>query len=163
LEKKEVATFHLRVLHVTGFRPRSILSRNYNNPEEIRAYSEELFKNYDVVLHGFFMSELFNKYEDLHKGEDYFENQIERCSKNCEILAKRCPMIYHPAYDLDVQKQLRLLPIIYRRSSSIQRKIIILNQPDLLRFPLTCYNTKVRLVRWIYWRLIDALEILVLK
>jgi hypothetical protein len=129
-----------------------------SNLDDIWMYQDSLFKQYDVVLRGFFMSELFNKYENIHKGENFTLERIEDCSNRCKSMAEKYPMIYQPAYDDEVQKQLSLLPIMYRCFSSIQRKIIMLNQPDLLSFPLTCYSFKIRFVRWMYWFFIDVFE-----
>ena len=124
---------------------------------------KDLTREYDVVLMGLLMSETFDKFQNFHKGEacaDYVLASKIEASRNALDNAWIPGNVFLPGADVEIQRALREVPLMYRGFGSMQRKIILLNQPFLMRFPYTCFNLRFRLFRIFYWRFISVIEAL---
>lgn len=106
---------------------------------------------HDIIIYGELMSEVFNKFVRLTDPEEHLNNIIHnfkvRVKKNADNEMKNK---FFPCLDPFVMNVVDNIPIIYRRYGYINRELIRLNCPHLLRIPHTVVNLRYRLIETMY-------------
>lgn len=84
---------------------------NASSLEDARKRLDEIYPDYDVVLHGVRISGLFDKYEHLELSENELNKRIEDGLKHIDYLHKRWSNIFFPAKVREIQDALKDVPI----------------------------------------------------
>ena len=119
---------------------------------------DDIYPDYDIVLHGEWISGLFDKYEHAELSENELNERIADGFKHISNLRKRWSNSFFPVEIEELQEVLRDIPIFYRYFHYPQRCIIMLNYPKLMKYPYTTFNLRKRLLRLIHWNTIWVLE-----
>jgi len=92
----------------------------------------------------------------LHK-QNKSINQIKKHNNKYVEKFKNNPKNYSPMIENDVIETIKEIPIIYLAGGYIQKKILGINYPELLKFPFTYYDFRHLLMNKCHRRIVDQL------
>ena len=131
---------------------------NASSLEDAWKKLDGIYPDYDIVLHGEWISGLFDKYEHIELSERKLNERIAEGFKHIDRLKKRWPNAFFPAEVKEIRDALLDIPIFYRYFHYPQRCIIMLNYPKLMKYPYTTFNLRKRVARILHWKSVWIME-----
>lgn len=141
------------------FNLRHIIIPKKTNDKDWLKNVNSVLNDYDVIYYGELMSEIFNKYvrftESEKKLNTIITNFFTWVDENVD--RQQCNKAM-PCLDKEVIRITEEIPICFRVYGYINRHIIKLNFPHLLRYSHTTVNLRYRVCECLYWLFIPLLE-----
>lgn len=130
---------------------------------ELRKIYKNIFPKYGVVLHGVWMSGIFDKFEHIELSEKALSERIDTGFRDISEYKNNWENMFFPVEDKMVQDVLSNLPIMYRYFHYPQRFIILKNDSSLMNVGFTTFNLRNRFFRLLHWNLMDLADFLKIK